>query len=115
MDVNKIIMESLQNVINESVTGNEVQGFEDSGSGKTLLHTAKNVLKDVTGIDKRNVGEKFIDAKEYIKNKASDVVDDVEATVSGVNPYIAAATAAGLAAAAGGLAAVKKMRKAAKK
>jgi ElaB/YqjD/DUF883 family membrane-anchored ribosome-binding protein len=52
-------------------------------------------------------GEKTIKA---VKDKAEDVKELVKE-----HPYLSAATAAGLAAGVGGLAAVKKMRKAAKK
>ena len=45
-----------------------------------------------------------------VKDKAEEVADSVKE-----HPYLSAATAAALAAGAGGLAAVKKMRKAAKK
>jgi len=72
------------------------------GDRTRLRYNGKNEKNDEPG-----VGEKIVN---YVKNKAGDAGDAIKA-----HPYIAAATAAGLAAAAGGLAMSKKIKGAIKK
>ncbi len=121
-DISKIISDSISSVVSEGVVdkikekAKEIS--DDMASGKAAeivydkLHPektdvgfemAKKLAKMRQAHEDMGVGEHLSKAGK----KAVAVVKD--------HPGIAAATAAGLAAAVGGLAAVKKMRKAAKK
>ena len=102
-DISKIINDSIASVVSEGVVDTDV-GFE----------MAKKLAKVRQEHENMGVGEHLAKAGKKagaaIKEKGEEAVQAVKD-----HPGLAAATAAGLAAAVGGLAAVKRMRKAAKK
>jgi len=132
-DISKIINDSITSVVNEGAVDKVKEKYkeviDDLASGKAAgivydkLHPektdvgfemAKRLAKVRQAQEDMGVGEHLAKAGKKagaaIKEKGEEVVQAIKD-----HPGIAAATAAGLAAAAGGLAAVKRMRKAAKK
>lgn len=135
-DIAKIINESIQSIINEESfveKGKRIykQAIDDMSHGR-----AAEIIYDKTHPEKRDAAlelakklskktaaleaEKNIGVQEHLtragkktlaltKEKAAEIADAIKE-----HPGLAAASAAGLAAAVGGLAAVRKMRKAAK-
>jgi ElaB/YqjD/DUF883 family membrane-anchored ribosome-binding protein len=138
-DIAKLIEESIDSVMVEADVEKSDPGFEltkkvakigvkehlsaaGAKASKAVKDTAEDIKDKVVGAGKKAVsatedmdikghlvsaGNKTVEA---VKDKAEEVKDLVKE-----HPYLSAATAAGLAAGVGGLAAVKKMRKAAKK
>ena len=124
-DITKLINDSINSVIGEGV----IDDAKSKGA-KKLAQIDKMVnpkkawedLKDSRDVE-RAAMQKDSDFKhehpiQYAGSKAVKAVKDKAEEVADLvkeHPYLSAATAAALAAGAGGLAAVKRMRKAAKK
>jgi len=132
-DISKIINDSISNVVSEGIIdkGKELykQTIDDMSSGKAAeivydkihpektdigFEMAKKIAKVRKAQEDMGTGEHLTKAGkkagDAVKEKGEEIVQSIKE-----HPGLAAATAAGLAAAVGGLAAVKKMRKAAKK
>ncbi len=128
-DISKIINDSIASVVSEGVVDKVKEKYkeviDDMASGKAAeivydkLHPEKTdvgfeMAKKLAKVQNMGVGEHLAKAGKKagaaIKEKGEEAVQAVKD-----HPGLAAATAAGLAAAVGGLAAVKRMRKAAKK
>jgi hypothetical protein len=132
-NISKIINDSITSVVNEGVVDKikekAKEVIDDMGSGKAAeivydkLHPEKTDIgyEMAKKLAKMRQAQEDMPASEHLAKAGKKAVaaakEKGEEAIQAIkdHPGIAAATAAGLAAAVGGLAAVKRMRKAAKK
>jgi hypothetical protein len=121
-DISKIISDSISSVVSEGVVdkikekAKEISDDMASGKAAEIVYDKLHPEKTDVGFEmakklaKMRQAHEDMGVGEHLSKAGKKAVAAVKD-----HPGIAAATAAGLAAAVGGLAAVKKMRKAAKK